>query len=185
VKAGYFADAVRAARLKRCCFLLWYFVNVAEHLTRSGEVETAFWPQFSQGGEDVVSAVDVHVHRREAVGEAFRDEALGRQVVTLVEVMLAQDLKNAWVTFETGRMECYAFEQMGNAAEASIGRLEGDASHQAVNFITESEEVIGEVTPVLPGDSGNQRSFGHGVDCTVELSEKHRFEVVSEFEVSL
>src|SRR5687767_6793114 len=110
-------------------------------------------------------AVDVHVHRRKAVGEAFSDKALGRQVVTLIKVVLAQDLENAWITFETGWMECYAIEEMNDATEARVGCFQGYAAHQPVHLVPEAQQVVREVTPVLTGDSGNQRSFGHGVDC--------------------
>src|SRR5688572_21913556 len=105
MKAGDFTDPVRAAWLKRSRLFLRHLVDVTEHLAGAGEVKTALGPQFTQSGEHVMRAVDVHVHRRKAVGKAFRDETLGRQVVTLVEVVLAQDVENTRITFETRRME--------------------------------------------------------------------------------
>src|ERR671939_1236875 len=98
MKAGDFADAVRAARLKRRRLLLRDFRRVAEHLARAREIEPATGPHFSQRREHVVRAIDVHVHRREAVGKTLRDETLRREVVTLVELVLAEHVKNAGVT---------------------------------------------------------------------------------------
>src|SRR6185503_246971 len=103
--AGHFADAVRAAWLEWCRLFLRHFVDIAKHLTRTGEVEAALWSQFAQRGEDVMRAVDVRVHRRETVCEALRDEALGGEVIALVKVVLAQDVENTRVTLETGRVQ--------------------------------------------------------------------------------
>jgi hypothetical protein len=115
-------------------------------------------------------AVDVHIHRREAVGETFRDETLRGQVVTLVEIVLAQNVENAGITFETRWVECYAIEQVGDATETSVGRFEGDAADESVHFVAEAQQVVSEITPVLAGDTRNQRSFGHAWIVSGEIS---------------
>jgi len=50
-------------------------------------------------------AVDVDVHCGKAVGETFGDKALRREVVTLVEVVPADDVIDARITLECGRMK--------------------------------------------------------------------------------
>src|SRR5688572_25340677 len=126
MKSGNFADAVRTARLKRRCLFLRHLVYVAKHLAGTGEVETALRLRFTQRREDVVRAVDVHIHRGEAVGEAFRDETLRREVVTLVEFVLAQYVENARITLETRRVQPQAFDQMADTAEACVWCFERD-----------------------------------------------------------
>src|SRR5689334_20564972 len=105
MKSRELADPVRAAGLKRRRLFLRHLAGIAEHLARTGEVKTAARPHFAQRGEHVMRAVDVHVHRRKAVGKTLRHEALRREVITLVKVVLAQYVKDAGVTFETRRMQ--------------------------------------------------------------------------------
>ena len=52
-----------------------------------------------------MSAVDISVHCGEAVGKAFRDEALSREMVAFVEIVLAYDVKNAWIAFQACGMK--------------------------------------------------------------------------------
>jgi hypothetical protein len=35
-----------------------------------------------------------------------------------------------------------------------------------MDFVTEAQQIVGQVTPILPRDSGDQRSLGHGGDCS-------------------
>jgi hypothetical protein len=56
-----------------------------------------------------------------------------------------------------------AIQNVGKTAESRFRRFEGDTAHDAVNFIAETQQVIGEITAVLAGNSGDQCSFGHDV----------------------
>jgi hypothetical protein len=56
-----------------------------------------------------------------------------------------------------------AIQDVGQPAESCFGGFEGDTAHQAVNFIAETQQVIGQVTAVLSGNTGYKSSFGHGV----------------------
>src|SRR6185369_16763814 len=102
-------------------------------------------------------AVDVRAHGRKAVSETFGDETLGREVIALVKIVLAENVKDAGVAFETGWMQCDAIQQMGDAAEPRLRYFEGHAADQPVYFIAQTQQVIGEVTAILTGNSGNQR----------------------------
>src|SRR5437667_183970 len=51
-----------------------------------------------------LDAVDIDAHGGKAIGETFSHKALGRQVVALVEIVAADDVKNARIAFETARM---------------------------------------------------------------------------------
>ncbi len=102
-------------------------------------------------------AVDVRAHGRKAVSEALRHKTLGREVIALVKIVFAEDVENAGVTLETGRVERDAVQQMGDAAEPCFGGFEGHPPDQAVHFIAQTQQVFGEITAILTGNSSNQR----------------------------
>src|SRR6185369_10962350 len=104
IESGHFADAVRAARMKRGILVLRRVLYLTEHFTRSRKVEAAFRPQLPECGKHVVSPVDVGVHGREAIGKALGDKALGGEMITLVKIILADDVEDAWITLEACRM---------------------------------------------------------------------------------
>src|SRR5215203_6180187 len=133
--AGDLADAVRTARLKRRALFLRHFVNVAKHLAGARKIEATLWTKLTQGSEDVMRAVDIHVHGGEAVGKTLSHEALCGKVITLVKIVFAEYVKDAGVTLETCWVQRYAVEQMLNAAESCFRYFECDATHQAVHFV--------------------------------------------------
>src|SRR5262249_31724563 len=104
VKSGHLADSVRAAWLKCSGLFLRYVVDVPKHLAGACKVKTTFGPQLPERRQHVVRAVDVHIHRGKPVREAFRHETLCREVVALVKIMVAENVKNAGITLEAGRM---------------------------------------------------------------------------------
>ena len=57
---------------------------------------------------------------------------------------------------------------MSDTAESRVWGLQGHAPDQPVHFIAEAQQVISEVTPVLTGDSGDQRFLSHAVDCSAQ-----------------
>src|SRR6185369_13711392 len=159
---GDFTDSVRAARLKRSRLFLRHFVDVPKHLARSGEVKTALGPQLTQRGEHVMCAIDVCAHGRKAVSEAFRHETLRCEVIALVKIVFAEDVEDAGVALKTGRVQCDSVQEMCDAAEPRLRGFEGHAADQPVYFITQTQQVIGEVTAILTGNSSNQRFLRQG-----------------------
>ena len=139
MKAGDFADPVRTPREKVRRLLLRHLVGIAEHLTRSGKIKLTFRAQLANRGEYIVSAADVGIQSREAVDKAFGDKTLGREVIALVEVVLAEDVKNARVTFQTRGMKDESIDYGVDAAEPGFGRFKRDAPHESMNFITQIE----------------------------------------------
>src|SRR6185369_6471254 len=124
MKSGHLADSIRAARLKRSGLRLGDFVDVTKHLARAREVEPAIGSQLADCCQHVMCAVDIHVHGGKAVSETFRHEALGCEVIALVKIMRAEDVENTGVTLETCRVKCEAVEDVGNAFESRVRRLE-------------------------------------------------------------
>src|SRR5690242_2464013 len=70
VKAGDFADAVRAARMERRALALRGLAHFAEHLARACEVKPAVGLQLTESRQHVMRAVDVGGHGGEAIREA-------------------------------------------------------------------------------------------------------------------
>src|SRR5579863_9432603 len=89
LKAGALADAIGTAGMERSALALRRLAYLAEHFARAGKIELALGLQFAQRSQDVVRAVDVGGHGGKAVGEALRHEALGRQMITFVELFAA------------------------------------------------------------------------------------------------
>ena len=98
IEAGDFADAIRRARVKGSSFPLRRLANFAKHFRGAGEIKTAARPDLAQGRQHIVGAVDVGIHRGEAIGEAFVHKTLRGQVITLVKLVAADDAENRRVT---------------------------------------------------------------------------------------
>src|SRR5262245_31433117 len=105
MKSGNLADAIRTTRSKRCSFGLRHLLHYTEHLTRARKVEFAFRTQLLKRGQHIVCPVDVRIHCAEAVRETFGDKTLGCEVVAFVKFVPADDLKNAGIAIEIGRMK--------------------------------------------------------------------------------
>jgi len=84
------------------------FLGQAEHLARSGEIETAFGRQRSDRRQQKMGAVDVDVQSGEFVVERVADEALGRQVVALVRLHLVDHPVDAGEALERCGVELQA-----------------------------------------------------------------------------
>src|SRR6185436_17391813 len=89
------------------------------------------------------------------------DERLRGKVVALVEFMAADDVENAGIAFQAGRMQRYAVEQVLDAGKASLRIFQRHPSHQPMHFVSEIEQVLSQVTAVLARQTGNQNSSGH------------------------
>src|SRR5262245_27036717 len=149
MESGNLADAIGTARSKGCSFGLRHFLHYAEHLTRARKVELAFRAQLLKCGQDIVCPVDVRIHCAEAVGETLGDKALGREMVALVELVAADDLKNAGIAIQIGRMERDAIHNMTNSSEAAFRFFQRDSAHQAMNLIARVQQVLRQITSIL------------------------------------
>src|SRR6266436_3757651 len=115
--------------------VLWRFAHFAKHLGRAGEIKAALWLQFAQGRKHVVGAVDVCIHRREAVGKRFGDETLRSQVVTLVKLMFGQDVKDRGVALKACRVKRDPIEQVLEPGKAPGRILKSDTSNETMHFV--------------------------------------------------
>src|SRR5687768_5078720 len=110
-----------------------------------------------------MSAADVGAHGGEAVGKALGHETLRRQVIALIELMPADDVEDAGIALQAGRVQDQPVEQMGDAAESTLRILQRYAPDDSMHFISAIQQILGEIAAILPGDPGNQRPFGHAV----------------------
>src|SRR5215510_8400046 len=97
-------------------------------------------------------AVDICVHGRKAVRKTLRHETLRRQVITLLKIMLAEDVEDARVTLEIRRMQGHVVQQVTDATESRLRRFEGHATDESMNLITQVEQIFGQITAVLTGN---------------------------------
>ena len=116
-----------------------------------------------------MSAVDVCVHRREAVGETLSDETLCSQVITLVKIIATDDMKNAGIAFEACGMEGDLVQEMRDPVGPAFGRFQRNATHEAVHLVTQGQKFFRQVASILSGDSSNERFlFSHVAMPTIE-----------------
>ena len=165
LKSRDFAYAVGRARIKRCCLSLRHFTHLAEHFRGTRKIESAIWLKLPQGSEHVMRAVDVCIHRREAVSETLGDEALGRQVIALIKFVLADNVEDARITLQARGVQLQPIGEILNARESSRRIFERDSSDQAVNFIAQVEKMFRQIAAILAGDTCYQR-------CSHVLREK-------------
>src|ERR1051326_672444 len=174
MKPGDLADSIRTARLKRRALRLRHFADIPKHLTRPREVKTTTGPQLSQRRQHVMRAVDVCVHGRKAISKTLGHEALRREVITLLKIVLAEDVKDTRVTLEIRRMQGHAIQQVTDATESRFRRLEGHPPHQPMDLIAQVQQIFGQITPILPCYSSNQRPLRHTrPSCAMVFSQRH------------
>src|SRR5689334_10322215 len=135
LKSGNFADAVRRARMKRRRFALRHLLNFAEHFGGTCKVHSALWLQLFQCGQNIVRAVDVDVHRGEAILKTLRDKALRGQMVALIKLITADYAEDAGITLQTPRVNMNPIDQMQNSSEMPLGIFERDPARDAVHFV--------------------------------------------------
>src|SRR6266404_2898030 len=128
-KSGYLADAIWTAWIKRGRLALRHFAHPAKHLGRSGEIKTALRAQLLECSQHVMRAVDVHVHRREAVLKTLGHETLRSQVIAFIKLVLAEDVKDARIAFNTRRMKLKTIKQVRDAPKSSLRVFHSHAAH--------------------------------------------------------
>src|SRR5436190_10520236 len=147
------ADAIRITGMEGCRLSLGHLMSLSEHFTRTGEIELAVGLLFLQRCQYVMRSIDVRVHRRKPIRKTFSDKALRSEVVTLIELVTAQDMKNAGITLEIRGMQNQLIQQMSNSAKSLLRRLESHSSNQTMDLIVQAEQVFGEITTILSGDA--------------------------------
>ena len=155
IESGHFADAVSGARVEAGGLGLGDLFRVAEHLARSGEVETALRGHVLEGRQDEMGAVDIGIQGGKLVVEGIAHEALGGQVVALVGEDVAKDLVDARKALEGGGVEVKAVEQVGDPAEPPRGVLQGNPADDAVDFVPFGQQQLRQEGTVLAGDAGD------------------------------
>src|SRR5438067_8680517 len=110
-------------------------------------------------------AVDVCIHRREAVSKTFSDEALSREVVTLIKFVLTDDVEDARITLQARGVQLQPIGEILNARESSRRIFERNSSDQAVHFIAQAEKMFRQIAAVLAGNPGNERFLRHHSTC--------------------
>src|ERR1051326_7931926 len=100
-------------------------------------------------------SVDVNVHRRKTVLKTLIDEALRGEVITFIKFVTADDTENARIALQTSRVELDTIQQVCDACESALWIFQRNASHNAMDLITQREQIIRQVTSVLAGDTGD------------------------------
>ena len=93
------------------------------------------------------------------MGKRLGDERLRGEVITLVELDLADDVEDRRITLETRGVELQAIEQMRDAVETPLGIFERYAPHKAVHLVTALEQKLGEVAAILARDACDECFF--------------------------
>jgi hypothetical protein len=145
--------------MKARLLVLRHLGHLAEHLGGACEVEAAVGLKLAERGERVVRPVDVRVQRREAVGERLGDERLCGEVITLVELVLAEDAEERGVGLKTPGVDGDAPQQVRDAGETTRRVFERDAADDAMHLVAFVEQVLGQVRAVLPRDARDERGF--------------------------
>jgi hypothetical protein len=110
-----------------------------------------------------MSPVDIYIHRRKAVGETFRDETLGREVITLIKIVLADDVIDARITLERSRMKYQTIDDVGKPTKACVRSFERNPAYESMDFVPQAQKIFGEITPVLTGYTGDEGFLCHRV----------------------
>src|SRR5262245_27449278 len=145
--------------MKSRCLLLRHLFSFAKHLGRSGEVETAIPLQLPQRRQHEVSAIDVCVHRREAIGKTFRDKTLRREVIAFVKLVLRDYVKDAGIALEARRVERQSIKQVRDSREMAPRIFQSHATNQAMNFIAQGQEQFRQIAAILTADTRDQCTF--------------------------
>src|SRR5947209_3038805 len=117
VKPRYLADSVGRAGVEAGLFSLRNLLDFAEHFARSGEIETALGSCLLDRGKQVMRAIDIRVQGGKLVVERVADEALGRQMVTLVRLDTADDLVQTGKALEGAGMQNQPVAYVRNPAQ--------------------------------------------------------------------
>src|ERR1044071_1824911 len=156
MKTGHLADSVRAPRVEWRVLRLRRLANLSEHLARSCEVKSALRLEFAQGSQDVMSSIDVGFHRRKAVCETFRNKTLSRQVIALVKALMAEDLKYARIASDIGWVKHQPVAKVDDPPQPPFGFFQCHPTHDAVHFVSQIDQILGQITAVLARDAGDE-----------------------------
>lgn len=105
-----------------------------------------------------MGAADVVLDCLEAIGEALADEAGGGEVVTLVEMGGGEEAVDAGEVVEADGVEVEVGVGLWRDVpkEGVFDVFEAGLADEAMDLVTESEEVLGKVKAVLTCDACNE-----------------------------
>ena len=129
------ADAVSRTRVEPRGLDLGSLGHFAEHLAGSGEIETAMWRGILDRGKHEMRTVDIAVQGGELVVERVTDEALCREMITLVGLHPAHNLMQARKALERTGVQHDLVPDGRKAQQSVLVILQGDAPHNAMDFV--------------------------------------------------
>src|SRR5678815_5037935 len=106
-------------------------------------------------------AVDVDVHCSKAVGETLGDETLRSKVITLIKVVLANDVVNAGITLERGRVQNQPIDDVGKTTKTNVRRFERNSANESMDFVAQAQKIFSEIATVLTDYTGNEGFLRH------------------------
>ena len=101
-----------------------------------------------------MGAVNVRIHRREAICKTFCNKALSCEVITFVEMRATELLKDGWVTLQTANATGCG-QDMSQAGQSMCLILESYSAHKPMDLISKIKKILGQITPILSCDTGN------------------------------
>ena len=143
---------VGAPRIERRRLRLRHLLHLPEHLARGRLVEAGTGTYPPHRLQQVRHPERVYLRRRERLLPARRHEGLRRKVVHLVRLRLLERVHQRHHVRHVRIDEAYPVLYVCHVAVAH-DRL---APYQAVHLIPFLQQQLGEVAPVLPGDSRYQ-----------------------------
>ena len=72
-------------------------------------------------------------------------------MVTLIEFVLAYYTKETRVTFHACGVKRDLIQKMAQASKASLRIFKRDSPDEAVHFVTQAQQVFGQIASILPG----------------------------------
>ncbi len=150
-------DAVGAARVERRQLVLRHLAYLPEHLARRGLVQADPGVDRPDRVEDPRHPLRVELAGQHRLVPACRDEGHRRQVVQLVRLHPLDHADERQLVEQVCGVQGEPVEQVLDAGDVRGAGAPDDPRH----LVPLLEEQLGEIGPVLTGDSGDECSLGH------------------------
>jgi hypothetical protein len=154
----HLGDAVRRPRVERRGLALRRLDDLAEHLARRRLVEADRRVDDADGVEHAGHADGGELAGQHRLLPGRGHERLGREVVDLLGLVLLEDGQDRHLVQQVAVHEGDAVLEVADALPVDRARAPDHAEH----LVALGEQQLGEVRPVLPGDTGDESSLGHG-----------------------
>jgi hypothetical protein len=90
-----------------------------------------------------MGAVDIGIHGGKAIGKAFENEALGREMIALVKGMLCEYVEDTRIALQAGGVEDDTIQQVGDAPHPPRRVFQGYPSHKAMYLVSLRKKIFG------------------------------------------